>query len=83
MSEAYYLSGNVAANPAEAIQEALDGAHARLHWVEEAFCLSSKDTPLLPGLPVACPLTTWSPQPSLDTLTLQPPAICSFQDNGV
>jgi hypothetical protein len=72
MTEAYYLSGNVASDPAEAVQSALEAVHARLDWVEEAFWLgSSKGTPLLAGLPTSCPLTACSPQPGLDALILQ------------
>lgn len=71
MTEAYYLSGTIASNPAEAIQSALDAVHARLNWVEEVFWLGSKDAPLLPNLPASCPLSAWSPQPGLDALILQ------------
>jgi hypothetical protein len=72
MTEAYYLSGNIASTPAEAIQSALETVHARLDWVEEAFWLGSKGMPpSLPGLPASCPLSAWIPQPGLDALILQ------------
>jgi hypothetical protein len=71
MTEAYYLSGNVASTSAEAIQNALEAVHARLDWVEETFWLGSKGTPPLPGLPATCPLSAWTPQPGLDALILQ------------